>query len=370
MHITVVLGTRPEVIKMAPVIHALRQKGGTGVSVILSGQHRELASAALAEFGISADLDLAVMREGQTPADVTQILLSRLGALFSESRPDCVLVHGDTATAFSASLAAFYRGIPVGHVEAGLRTYCRTRPFPEEFYRRAIAAMAAIHFAPTPRARENLLREGVRDADIFCVGNTVVDALRYTVRADFSHPVLAHDGRLLFFTAHRRELDEGELCGLYRALARLTERFFDVAVLYPVHPRVEALARRELARSERIFLLPPLKTADCHNLMARATLLLTDSGGMQEEACALGIPTLVLRRETERPEGVESGALRLVGTEGESLLRVATELLSSPIAYAAMRGGRNPYGDGHAAERIADILTARLAECNTRVPFP
>lgn len=369
MNVIVVLGTRPEAIKMCPVIRALQRKEGVSVSVVLSGQHREMAAAVLPEFSVSADHDLAIMKEGQSVLDITRGVLDRLPALLRKQGPRAVLVHGDTTTAFAAALSAFSLGIPIAHVEAGLRTYCPTRPFPEEFNRRAIAAMAAWHFAPTPRARENLLREGIAEDRVFCVGNTVVDALRCTVRADYENALLSAAPRLVLFTCHRRETGEGELRGLLCALRRLTAAFPDLAVLYPVHPRVSRVVYEELAGVERVHLLPPLETADCHNVMARATLILTDSGGMQEEACALGIPTLVLRRETERPEGVDAGLLRLVGTDGETLFREAAELLSSPLAYAAMRGGENPYGDGRASERIADVLCQALAECNTRVPL-
>lgn len=368
MKIAVVLGTRPEAIKMCPVIHALRGREGVTVRVILSGQHRELAQDVLAEFSVTSDADLAVMRKGQGVLDVTQAVLAALPPVLLREAPDAVLVHGDTSTAFAAATAAFSLGIPVGHVEAGLRTYCHTRPFPEEFNRRAIAAAATLHFAPTRAAKENLLREGVEARCVYCVGNTVVDALRYTVRADWQSPLLPVTPRFLLFTCHRRETEEGELCGLFRAISRLAGAFSDLTVLYPVHPRVAAHAHRELAGAERVVLLPPLDTVSCHNLMARATLILTDSGGMQEEACALGIPTLVLRRETERPEGVETGVLRLVGTDGEGVFREAAELLASPLAYAAMRGGKNPYGDGRAAERIADILVREIGARDTRVP--
>ena len=356
MEITVIVGTRPEAIKMSPVVHALRAREGVSVRVLLSGQHRELAEDALREFGIVPDANLALMREGQTLFDTTQGILCRLPPLLTGARPQAVLVHGDTTTAFAAALACFYLGISVGHVEAGLRTYCHTRPYPEEFNRRAIAALAEWHFAPTARARENLLREGVGRKKIFVVGNTVVDALRLTVRADYRHPALCAGERRIFFTAHRREMREDELRGILHALRCLVAANPDVSVLYPVHPRVKDLAHRELGGVPRICLLPPLCTVDCHNLMARSYLIATDSGGIQEEACALGIPTLVLRSETERPEGVEGGVLRLVGTEGESFFRHASELLASSRAYAAMRCGKNPYGDGTAAEQIADAL--------------
>ena len=355
MHIAVIIGTRPEVIKMCPVVHALRKREGMRVSLFLSGQHRELAREALAEFALSPDRDLDVMRTDQTPATLTVTLLSRFSGLLEAERPDLLLVHGDTTTAFAAALAAFYLGIPVGHVEAGLRTYCHVRPFPEEFNRRALAAMATYHFAPTAAARDHLLREGVAGDRVFCVGNTVVDALRYTVKQDYQSEAWQGSGRLVLFTAHRRELSRDELLGLYRAVARIAARFPDLAVLYPVHPRLRAMAEKALLGS-RVRLLAPLSTVDCHNLMARATLLLTDSGGMQEEACALSLPTLVLRQESERGEGIAAGLLRLVGTEEGAVFSAACELLSSPAALSRMRGGKNPYGDGRAAERLADIL--------------
>lgn len=358
--IMLVFGTRPEAIKMCPLVWELRGRQGVCARVCVSGQHREMLRGALAAFGVTPDEDLDLMREGQTLSDITRGVLTGLAPLLAREALDAVLVHGDTTTAFAAALACFYAGIPVGHVEAGLRTYDPYNPYPEEFNRRAIAAMAHWHFAPTEIAQKNLLREGIAPTRVFLTGNTVVDALRCTVRPDFSHPALTAAGgrRLILLTAHRRESHGAPLCGMLRAIRRAVEERPDIFVLYPVHKNPAAIraAGEILSGCAQICLTDPLGVVEWHNLMARATLILTDSGGMQEEALALGIPALVLRERTERPEGVAAGGLRLGGVGERAVYESLTALLDDPAALASMRAAKNPYGDGYAARRIADAL--------------
>lgn len=362
--IMLVFGTRPEAIKMAPLARELYGRHGVAVRVCVSGQHQEMLAGALGPFGVTPDYDLALMRERQTLSDITAGVLAGLPPIVEAEAPDAVLVHGDTTTAFAAALACFYRRIPVGHVEAGLRTYDPASPYPEEFNRRAIAAMASWHFAPTAAARENLLREGVAPGQVFLTGNTVVDALRYTVRPDFTHPLLARANgrRLLLLTAHRRESQGKTLRGMLRAVRRAIEERPDVFLICPVHknPAVRQTVREMLAGCGQVCLAEPLGVVEWHNLMARATLILTDSGGMQEEAVALGVPALVLRDRTERPEGVAAGGLRLTGTGEAAVYQGLATLLDNHAALAAMRAAQSPYGDGTAARRIADALLAGL----------
>ncbi len=362
--IMLVFGTRPEAIKMCPLVRELRGRQGVCVRVCVSGQHREMLHGALAAFGVAPDEDFDLMREGQTLSDITRGVLTDLAPILAREAPDAVLVHGDTTTAFAAALSCFYAGIPVGHVEAGLRTYDPKSPYPEEFNRRAIAAMAYWHFAPTETARKNLLREGIDPTRVFRSGNTVVDALRYTVRPDFTHPTLraAAGRRLILLTAHRRESHGAPLRGMLRAVRRAVEERPDTFVLYPVHknPAVSFAAGEALSGCAQICLTDPLGVVEWHNLMARATLILTDSGGMQEEALALGVPALVLRDHTERPEGVAAGGLRLGGTGESAVYENLTALLDDPVTLAAMREAPNPYGDGYAACRIADALLGAL----------
>lgn len=358
--ILLVFGTRPEAIKMCPLVRELDRRPGLVPVVCASGQHREMLVPMLAAFGVEPGYDLRIMRRGQTPLDITAAVMEGLRPVLEREAPDIVLVQGDTTTAFAAALTCFYMRVPVGHVEAGLRTYDVSDPYPEEFSRQAVGIIARYHFAPTAQARANLLREGKRAEDIFVTGNTAIDALRFTVREDFAHPILdwAAGSRLCLLTAHRRESFGEPMRRMLRAVRGVVEEQPDVKVLYPVHrnPAVMRAAEEELRGCDRIRLTEPLGVTDFHNIMARSCLILTDSGGIQEEATALGRPVLVMRERTERPEGVEAGTLRLVGTQEADIRRSFTELLTDRAAYDAMARAAAAYGDGHACERIADIL--------------
>ncbi len=360
--VLLVFGTRPEGIKMCPLVKELKRRSGIQVKVCVTGQHREMLRSVLNAFGVVPDFDLDIMKEKQTLFDITSAILLTMDEVFTRAAPDVVLVHGDTTTAFTASLAAFYRQIPVGHVEAGLRTYDLKSPYPEEFNRQAISLTAALHFAPTEKAKRNLLREGRDEKTIFVTGNTAIDALQTTVREDFAHPVLdwARGSRLILITAHRRENLGEPMRRLFRAIRRTVDEHPDVKAVYPIHlnPAVRQIADEILTDDARIRLIEPLDVLDFHNILARSFLVLTDSGGIQEEAPALGKPVLVMRDTTERPEGVEAGTLRLVGTGEESLYLACRELLENPAAYEKMAKAVNPYGDGTACRRIADILEA------------
>ena len=358
--IMLAFGTRPEAIKMCPLVRELRSRSGISAVVCVTGQHREMLDGVLSAFDVRADYDLSIMRPGQTLFDVTADVIEGMERVLLRERPDVLLVHGDTTTAFAAALAAFYLRIPVGHVEAGLRTGDIYSPYPEEFNRQSLGILAKYHFAPTRRAVENLIREGREESSVFLVGNTVIDALKSTVREDFSHPALEWVGnnRLVLLTAHRRESIGEPLARIFRAVRRAVEQREDVRLIYPVHmnPTVRESARAELEGSAQIKLTEPLDTLDFHNFLARCYLVLTDSGGIQEEAPALAKPTLVLRDTTERPEGIEAGVARLVGTDERSVYRELSGLLDDGAAYARMARAECPYGDGFASLRIADIL--------------
>ena len=359
--IMLVFGTRPEAVKMCPLIHELKKHPDRVRTVVcVTGQHRGLLDPVLAAFQVVPDYDLAILREGQSLFHITESVLQRLPPVLDREAPDAVIVHGDTTTAFAAALACYYKHIPVGHVEAGLRTYDPAAPWPEEFNRHAVDAVSRWRFAPTEVCRENLLREGARPETVHVTGNTVIDALKTTVRADYSHPALAwaEGSRLLLVTAHRRENLGQPMTRMFRAIRRIAADFPDVRILYPVHPNpaVQTLARRELEGAPRIRLVDPLNVVDFHNLMARSWLILTDSGGIQEEASALKKPVLVMRDATERPEGVAAGTLRLVGTDESAIYGACRELLTDPAAYQGMINAENPYGDGTASRRIAEIL--------------
>ena len=348
---------------MCPVVKALQQRGTLRTVVCVTGQHRQMLRQVLDAFGVTADYDLAIMRERQTLFDITSAILPAIRQVLEQVSPDAVLVHGDTTTAFVTALACFYLQIPVGHVEAGLRTYDISSPYPEEFNREAISLVSRFHFAPTESSRDNLLREGRRPETVTVTGNTAIDALRTTVWADYTHPELqwAADSRLVLLTAHRRENLGAPMRGMFRAIRRVAEGHPEIKILYPVHknPAVREAAGI-LAGHERIHLIEPLDVLDFHNFMARSDLILTDSGGIQEEAPGLGVPVLVLRDTTERPEGVASGTVRLVGTTEASVYREFCRLLTDDTAYETMRRAANPYGDGHASERIADVLALAL----------
>ena len=355
-----VFGTRPEAIKMSPVVRALREDPRFETVVCVTGQHRQMLDQVLDAFHIVPDYDLSIMKDNQTLFDVTTGILNSIREVLEEVRPDLVLVHGDITTTFVTALACYYCRIPVGHVEAGLRTHDIYSPFPEEFNRQGVGLIAAIHFAPTDAARDNLLGEGKDPERIVVTGNTAIDALRTTVSGEYTHPVLdwARGSRLVLVTAHRRENLGEPMYQMFRAIKRVTDEHEDVKVVYPVHlnPAVRKIADEVLRGDPRIRLIEPMEVLDFHNLMARCHLVLTDSGGIQEEAPSLGKPVLVMRNTTERPEGVAAGTLKLVGTEEESIYQAAKELLENPEAYQAMAGARNPYGDGHASGRIVEAI--------------
>ncbi|MBM6785524.1 UDP-N-acetylglucosamine 2-epimerase (non-hydrolyzing) [Collinsella tanakaei] len=358
-----VFGTRPEAIKMCPLVNELKSRPEEFETIVcVTGQHREMLDQVLSVFDVVPDHDLHVMKPGQTLFDITSDVLLRIKAVLEEERPDCVLVHGDTTTSFAAALAAFYLQIPVGHVEAGLRTRDLYSPWPEEFNRQAVDVISEWYFAPTETSRQNLLDEAKPADRIFVTGNTGIDALRHTVREDYSHPELdwAEGSRLILVTAHRRENLGEPMHRMFRAIRRVMEERPDTKAIYPIHmnPQVRRAAHEELDGFDRLRIIDPLEVVGFHNFMARSHLILTDSGGIQEEAPSLGKPVLVMRDTTERPEGVAAGTLRLVGTGEETIYREFSRLLDDPAAYVEMSHASNPYGDGHASERIADVLRA------------
>ena len=359
--VMLVFGTRPEAIKMCPLVLELKKREGIQTVVCVTGQHRSMLQQVLDAFHVTPDYDLAIMKDRQTLFDITTHVLDGMKEVLEKEKPDVVLVHGDTTTTFATALTCYYMQIPVGHVEAGLRTYDVFAPYPEEFNRQATGIVTRYHFAPTALSRENLLREGKNPDHVFVTGNTVIDALKTTVREDFTHPELewAAGSRLILLTAHRRENLGDPMHHMFRAIRRVIVEHPDVKALYPIHmnPVVREAAAAELDGCDRIRLIEPLEVLECHNLMARSYLILTDSGGIQEEAPSLGKPVLVMRDVTERPEGIAAGTLKLVGTEEETIYREFSRLLDDREAYDAMAHAENPYGDGHACERIADILT-------------
>ncbi len=361
--VMLVFGTRPEAIKMCPLVNVLKSRPDDfDVIVTVTGQHREMLQQVLDVFGVVPDHDLKVMRPGQTLFDVTCDVLTRLKPILEKERPDAVLVHGDTTTSFAAALACFYLQVPVGHVEAGLRTHDIYSPWPEEFNRQAVDIITHWYFAPTEQSRQNLLEEGKPKERIWVTGNTGIDALRTTVRKGYSDPELdwADGSRLILITAHRRENLGEPMHRMFRAIRRVMEEHPDTKAVYPIHmnPEVRKAAHAELDGFDRLRIIEPLDVLDFHNYMARSYLVLTDSGGIQEEAPSLGKPVLVMRDTTERPEGVAAGTLKLVGTDEDVIYREFSRLLSDPEEYAEMSHASNPYGDGHASERIADVLAA------------
>ncbi|MBE6564519.1 MAG: UDP-N-acetylglucosamine 2-epimerase (non-hydrolyzing) [Ruminococcaceae bacterium] len=362
--VMLVFGTRPEAIKMCPLVNELKKRKGLETKVCVSGQHRQMLDQVLRAFDVVPDYDLAVMKEKQTLFDVTVGILEGIRTVLEQEKPDVVLVHGDTSTTFVTALACFYLQIPVGHVEAGLRTYNLASPYPEEFNRRAVGLMARYHFAPTERSKENLLREGKDPSAIYVTGNTAIDALKTTVRSDYQNDWLdwAADSRLILITAHRRENLGEPMKHMFSAIRRLVEETPDVKAIYPIHlnPQVRETADAILGGCDRIKLIEPLDVLDFHNVLSRSYLVLTDSGGIQEEAPSLGKPVLVMRDTTERPEGIAAGTLKLVGTDEDTIYAAFRMLLTDRAAYEAMSRAANPYGDGHACERIADILEKTL----------
>lgn len=355
-----VFGTRPEAIKMCPLVRELRSRDGIRTVVCVTGQHRQMLDQVLEAFDVVPDYDLSVMKQGQTLFDITTNILSSIKSVLEEVKPDTVLVHGDTSTTFVTALACFYLQIPVGHVEAGLRTYNIYSPFPEEFNRQAVSIVSEYNFAPTENAKANLLREGRDGSKIYVTGNTAIDAMKTTVRDDYTHPELewAAGSRLILITAHRRENLGEPMHHMFRAIRRVMDEHPDVRAIYPIHmnPVVRRAADEELGGCDRIHIIEPLEVLDCHNIMAKSYMILTDSGGIQEEAPSLGKPVLVMRDTTERPEGIAAGTLRLVGTDEEVIYDNFRRLLEDKDAYNAMAHAANPYGDGLASRRIADIL--------------
>ncbi|KEO83348.1 non-hydrolyzing UDP-N-acetylglucosamine 2-epimerase [Tumebacillus flagellatus] len=362
IRVLTVFGTRPEAVKMAPLVKALENAGEQIHSkVCVTAQHRQMLDQVLHLFEITPDYDLDIMEPRQTLTGVTIKALAGLEKVLQEEKPDIVLVHGDTSTTFVAGLAAFYQQIAIGHVEAGLRTYDKYSPFPEEMNRQLTGVMADLHFAPTEMSKANLLQEHKPEARIFVTGNTAIDAMKTTVRDTYTHPILdgIQDGqRLVFMTAHRRENLGEKMHNIFTAVRRLVEEHPDVVLVYPVHlnPAVQEPARAILGGHDRIHLIDPLDVFDTHNFMSRATLILTDSGGIQEEAPSLGVPVLVLRDTTERPEGIEAGTLKLAGTDQDVIYNLAHELLTNEEAHRKMAVAANPYGDGLASERIVQAI--------------
>lgn len=360
----VVFGTRPEAIKMCPLVQELKKEKEFQTIVCVTGQHKQMLEQVLRAFSITPDYDLAVMKERQTLFDVTTNVLDGMKGVLEKEQPDLVLVHGDTSTTFVTGLAAFYLEIPVGHVEAGLRTYDLKAPFPEEFNRQGVGIFASYHFSPTEKARDNLLKEGKKADTIYVTGNTVIDALQTTVKEHYTHPVLewAKGSRLVMLTAHRRENLGEPLYDIFKGIKQVLDEVKDVKVVYPIHmnPVVRKTAQEVFGNHERMRIIEPLEVLDFHNFMSRSYLILTDSGGIQEEAPALGKPVLVMRNTTERPEGVAAGTLKLVGTDSQVIHEEFYKLLTDKSAYESMSKASNPYGDGTACRQIANILRENL----------
>ena len=361
--VMLVFGTRPEAIKMCPLINELKTRDGIKTVVCVTGQHRQMLDQVLNAFSVTPDYDLSIMKDRQTLFDVTANILLRIKSVLQEVNPDVVLVHGDTSTTFVTALACFYMQIPVGHVEAGLRTYNIYSPYPEEFNRQAVSIISSYNFAPTELSKNNLIKEGKNPETIFVTGNTAIDALKTTVRADYKNEHLdwAADSRLIMITAHRRENLGEPMRNMFRAIRRVMDEHKDIKAIYPIHmnPAVREKAEQELSGCDRIRIIEPLDVLDFHNFLARSYLILTDSGGIQEEAPSLGKPVLVMRDTTERPEGIAAGTLKLVGTDEETIYNSFSKLLTDKSAYESMSKASNPYGDGHTCERIADILEGK-----------
>ena len=358
--IMLAFGTRPEAIKMCPLVKELKNRTNIEVIVCVTGQHRQMLDQVLEVFNVVPDYDLSIMKEKQTLFDVTTNILNKIKEVLELEKPDVVLVHGDTSTTFATTLACFYLQIPVGHVEAGLRTYNIYSPYPEEFNRQAVSIVSQYNFAPTENSKMNLIREGKKEESIYVTGNTAIDALKTTVREDYTHPELewAKDSRLIILTAHRRENLGEPLYQMFRAIKRIVDKYDDVKVIYPIHmnPVVRKAAKEIFNGEDRVHIIQPLDVLDFHNFLANSYLILTDSGGIQEEAPSLGKPVLVMRDTTERPEGIKAGTLKLVGTKEENIYNEFEKLLTDKNEYEKMSKASNPYGDGYACKRIADIL--------------
>ncbi len=358
--VMLVFGTRPEAIKMCPLVNELKSRPEIETVVCVTGQHRQMLDMVLDTFKVVPDYDLSIMKAGQTLFDITTNILNKIGAVLDEVKPDVVLVHGDTSTTFVTALACYYKQIAVGHVEAGLRTYNIYSPYPEEFNRQAVGILAKYNFSPTELSKANLVKEGKDESTIYITGNTAIDALKTTVKADYTHPELewAKDSRLIMITAHRRENLGEPMHNMFRAIRRVMEENPDVKAIYPIHmnPVVRQAAEEELGGFDRIHIIEPLEVLDFHNFLARSYMILTDSGGIQEEAPSLGKPVLVMRDTTERPEGIAAGTLKLVGTDEKVIYDNFKLLLENKEEYEKMSKASNPYGDGFACKRIADIL--------------
>lgn len=358
--ILLVFGTRPEAIKMCPVVNELKNRKSIKTIVCVTGQHRQMLDQVLEVFDVKPDYDLSIMKDRQTLFDITINILNKIKLVLEEVKPDVVLVHGDTSTTFVTSLACFYLQIPIGHVEAGLRTYDIYSPYPEEFNRQAVGIIAKYNFAPTEMSRQNLINEGKNEKHIFVTGNTAIDALKTTVKNNYKHSELewANDSRLIMITAHRRENLGEPMKHMFKAIKRVMDEHKDLKAIYPIHmnPKVREVANSIFGNDDRIHIIEPLDVIDFHNFMNHSYLILTDSGGIQEEAPSLGKPVLVMRDTTERPEGIEAGTLKLVGTNEESIYKAFSQLLDDENEYKKMSNASNPYGDGFASKRIADIL--------------
>lgn len=362
--VMLVFGTRPEAIKMCPLVNELKKRKELQTVVCVTGQHRQMLDMVLEAFDVTPDYDLSIMKDKQTLFDVTTNILNRIREVLEKEKPDVVLVHGDTSTTFVTALACFYLQIPVGHVEAGLRTYNIYSPYPEEFNRQAVSIISKFNFAPTELSKQNLMKEGKDPDSIYVTGNTAIDALKTTVCESYTHPELewAKGSRLIMITAHRRENLGEPMCHMFEAIRRVMDEHPDVKAIYPIHmnPVVREIADEFLGGDDRIHIIEPLDVLDFHNFLSRSYLILTDSGGIQEEAPSLGKPVLVMRDTTERPEGIAAGTLKLVGTEEETIYNEFSRLLSDKEEYEVMSKASNPYGDGHACERIADVLVNQL----------
>lgn len=358
--IMLVFGTRPEAIKMCPLVNELKTRDNIKTIVCVTGQHRQMLDQVLGAFNVEPDYDLSIMKQGQTLFDITTNILNRIKEVLETEHPDVVLVHGDTSTTFVTALACFYMQIPIGHVEAGLRTYNIYSPYPEEFNRQAVSIISKYNFAPTELSKQNLIKEGKDPSSIFITGNTAIDALKTTVRDDYTHPELewAKDSRLIVITAHRRENLGEPMRNMFRAIRRVMDEHPDVKAIYPIHMNqvVRDTAKEILGDDDRIHIIEPLEVLDFHNFLNRSYMILTDSGGIQEEAPSLGKPVLVMRDTTERPEGIAAGTLKLVGTDEENIYQHFKLLLEDADEYKKMSKASNPYGDGFACRRIADIL--------------
>ena len=361
-----IFGTRPETIKMAPVVHELEKREEIESIVCVTAQHREMLDQVLKALKVIPDYDLNIMKQGQTLSDITTRALKGLEDVIKEVKPDIILVHGDTTTTFAGALAAFYQQVAVGHVEAGLRTYNKYSPFPEEMNRQFVGIVSDMNFAPTERSKNNLLREGKKEETIYVTGNTAIDALNLTVDEEYSDEITEWigDDRLIVLTAHRRENLGEPMYRMFKAIRRIIDKYDDVKMVYPVHlnPLVVKAANEVFGDSEKIKLIKPLEVVEFHNLLSRSYLILTDSGGIQEEAPSLGKPVIVLRDTTERPEGIDAGTLKLAGTEEETIYQMVDELLSDSMEYEKMSKASNPYGDGHASERIVDAIIAKFSK--------